>query len=244
MAKLQVGLANQAASVGPAELHPLAAALNIQVQHVAVHWPAADAEVIVLDNPKLIPAGVSPIFIVDQIDGGFAGFHRYVRGVPWAMVSAKRDWRLAASHELIELLIDPTGEQITRSRRLDLADGEVKELDDEVDYLLEACDPLEDPAHAYPIGEVTVSDFYTPSYFDRDAQPGVQYSHTGAITRPRQVLPNGYLSWRLPDGSYRQLRNFGAYEIVAIPGGAREATQSTRGFIDQRTPTPRTAEVT
>ena len=40
-----------------------------------------------------------------------------------------------------------------------------------------------------------VSDFYSLRYFDPVAAPGVRYSFTGAIQKPRQVLRGGYLSW-------------------------------------------------
>jgi hypothetical protein len=47
-----------------------------------------------------------------------------------------------------------------------------------------------------------VSDFYTPNFFDGKAAPGVRYSFTGAITKPRQVLPGGYLSWHEPHSGH------------------------------------------
>jgi hypothetical protein len=42
---------------------------------------------------------------------------------------------------------------------------------------------------------MTVSDFYTPNYFDPVTNSAVRYSFTGSIAAPRQVLKGGYLSW-------------------------------------------------
>jgi hypothetical protein len=40
-----------------------------------------------------------------------------------------------------------------------------------------------------------VSDFCTPRFFDPVAAPAIRYSFTGALARPLQVLPGGYISW-------------------------------------------------
>jgi hypothetical protein len=58
------------------------------------------------------------------------------------------------------------------------------------------CDPCEASDFAYSVNGILVSDFYTPHYFDPVTASGVRYSYTGAITRPRQVLRGGYLSWK------------------------------------------------
>ncbi|MBV8379199.1 MAG: hypothetical protein JO369_00345 [Paucibacter sp.] len=42
---------------------------------------------------------------------------------------------------------------------------------------------------------MAVSDFITPNYYDSDARPGVRYSFQGNITRPRQMLDGGYISF-------------------------------------------------
>ena len=64
--------------------------------------------------------------------------------------------------------------------------------------LVEVCDPSEAVEFGYTVNGITMSDFYTPSYFDPVFAPGVRYSFTGAIREPRQVLAGGYLSWHEP----------------------------------------------
>jgi hypothetical protein len=78
-----------------------------------------------------------------------------------------------------------------------------------VEYLVEVCDPSEDIKYSYQVNGVTVSDFYTPHYFDPVASAGVRYSFTGAIDAPRKVLDGGYISWRNPvNDHWLQLRMF------------------------------------
>ena len=56
---------------------------------------------------------------------------------------------------------------------------------------------------------MTVSDFFTPHYFDSHASKA-QYSFTNAIKKPLQVLKNGYLSWHNPKtGKWWRQSNFG-----------------------------------
>ena len=67
-----------------------------------------------------------------------------------------------------------------------------------VQFLVEVADPSEAAKFGYKVNGITLSDFYTPNYFDPLASPGVRYSYTGAIQKPRQVLNGGYLSWHDP----------------------------------------------
>jgi hypothetical protein len=241
MSTIRVGVANQSAMVSAADVARVAAALDVQVKRDLGPVWGVDAEVVPLQDPRRIPRGVHPIIVVDSTPNDVAGFHRIEQGVTWAMVSTKRDWRLAASHECLEMLVDPTGMATRRSRGLAVVDGAVRETDETFEYILEVCDPIEDRDHAYEIDGVPVSDFYTQAYFDADFRPGVAYSFRGALTRPRQVGPNGYLSWRRPDTlRLHQLRNFGRYEIYDLPEYKPGPDVSTRMFVDQNTPTPRT----
>jgi hypothetical protein len=240
---IRVGLANQSSTVTAEQVKRVAAALDVQVKRDLKPVWGVDAEVVALGDPRNIPSGVSPIIIVDRTPGDFAGVHTITQGVPWAMVSTKRDWALAASHECVELLVDPSGEATHSSIGLALVDGAVRETAEAFDYLLEACDPIEDTDHAYDIGGIRVSDFYTPHYFDAAVRAGVRYSFNGALTRPREVRPNGYLSWRHPETKrLQQLRNFRGFEIVDLPERGADAgvTTTTRMFVDMNTPTPRT----
>src|SRR5262249_55400812 len=70
--------------------------------------------------------------------------------------------------------------------------------------------------------------------------PGVRYSFTGRITRPREILPGGYISWLNPAlGTMQQLRWFGAPEVIDLPGHPAQSARGTlRGFVDENTRPP------
>jgi hypothetical protein len=239
MAALTIGLMNQSSTLANDEVARVAAALDIQVKRDLLPIWNVTADVITIPADQPVPRGVSPIIIVDETPGNFAGVHRITETIPWAMVSTKRDWALAASHECIELLIDPSGMTTCSSFGLALVDGALHELEERFDYLLEACDPIEDSDHAYLINGIAVSDFYTPHYFDDTVTAGTRYSFNGALSRPREVGRNGYLSWRdKTTGRYRQLQNFGAYAVVELPDAS--SVVNARMFVDHHTPTPRT----
>jgi len=139
-----------------------------------------------------VPVGTWPIIVEDDIHtDGAAGIHEDNDGQPFALVTADTGWSLTASHELIEMLVDPFGKRLTEGQSPKSGQGRVQ-------FLVEPCDPSEATAFAYVINGVRVSDFYTPKYFSTVFNPADRYSHTGAIKRPRQVLKGGYLSWHDP----------------------------------------------
>ncbi len=151
-------------------------------------------------QPDSINPGVWPIFIVDNLPDGEAGVHLTDHLQPYALVLAGDTWSLSASHECLEMLVDPSGNWLISSSAVQVVNGEIQDLGSEkYEYLVEVADPSEDPSNAYMVNDVLVSDFYTPRYFDPVAvASGVRYSFSGKITRPRQVLPGGYLSWVNP----------------------------------------------
>jgi hypothetical protein len=247
---VRIGLISQTSSADDATVKAVAAAIDIQLKcHVGPRWKVSGT-VEAFPFCTHPPAGVSPIFIVENTPNHVGGLHTTTDGgLPWAIVLVSRDWHVAASHEAIELLIDPTGNRMQESSSIQIApDGSVQDGTDRVKYIVEACDPLEDGSYTYPINGIAVSDFYTPAYFDAAVTPGTEYSFNGALTRPREVKPNGYISWMSSDGRLHQLRWFGKPEIFDLPDHSAATTQdgqplSHREFIDQHTHTPRKREL-
>lgn len=237
---ITVGVGTTTAAVSVQEAKELAAALDVQVKRDLKPIWGIDAEIVFLENPNAPDVGVHPIFIVDETPHDVAGVHRIEQGVTFAFVNANRNWRLAASHECLEMLVDPTGMKMVPSTGIGIVDGTLQDIDDEFHYLLEVCDPIEDTAHAYDIKGISVSDFYTPEYFDRQYRAGIRYSLRGAITRPREVGVNGYLSWWHPKTqTLHQVRNIGGLHLYDLPPWSKDSEMSARMFIDQNTPTPR-----
>ena len=140
-----------------------------------------------------VPTGYWTLLIKDDIQtSGAAGIHEDNNGQPFALITASADineWSITASHEALEMLVDPFGNRL-------VAGDSPKPDQGRVSFLVEVSDPSEAPDFAYSSNGVRVSDFYTPNYFDPVRAAGVRYSDTGAITSPRQVLKGGYLSWQ------------------------------------------------
>jgi hypothetical protein len=127
------------------------------------------------------------------------------------------------------MLADPSGNRLVGNPSP--ADGKTP-----VQILVEVCDPSEDSRFAYDINGIMVSDFYTPHYFDRRKSLGVRYSFTGAITKPRQVLKGGYISWREPfTGRWKQIQFFDTKPHV-VDLGVLAAADNYRAAIDRATP--------
>jgi hypothetical protein len=139
-----------------------------------------------------VPPGYWPIIVRDDFPGmNIIGIHLDQRNQPFSLVRLSPTWSLTVSHEALEMVSDPWGNRLVPG-------GSPLPGQGLVEFLIEVCDPVGGVAHAYTVNGHLVSDFYTPHYFDPVASPGVRYSFTGALQRPRDVLPGGYLSWREP----------------------------------------------
>jgi hypothetical protein len=139
-----------------------------------------------------VPVDYWPIMIRTDIQTpGAAGVHEDQDGQPFALVQYSNSWTLTASHELLEMLGDPYGNRLIAGQSIKPDQGRVR-------YLVEVCDPCEGWQFSYRVNNVTLSDFFTPHFFDPTPAPGVRYSFGGNITSPRQVLRGGYISWENP----------------------------------------------
>ena len=95
-------------------------------------------------------------------------------------------------------------------------------------YLVEAWDPREANDYGYQIDGILVSDFITPNFYDASVTTGTRYSFKGNLTRPRQLLPGGYISYQKADNSWQQILwvdpNTGPqYNNLRAVGGLRGA---------------------
>jgi hypothetical protein len=127
-----------------------------------------------------------PIRIVDH--AAQLGVH-LTDGRPEALVEATEDWSVTASHELLEMLVDPWGKKLE-----DGLDVDPKHAGRPVKYLVEVCDPCQ--VYDYTIDGVAVSDFVTRQYYDRAAQAGVRVDYLGRLKAPFNVPRGCTLSWR------------------------------------------------
>ncbi|MBS0445140.1 MAG: hypothetical protein JSR59_04225 [Proteobacteria bacterium] len=210
MTIVQVGLVDTTDALDPQFVQAAAAAFNIQVtRDLPQFWPI-QATVIWLPHRHKVPSGVWPVQIVAHLPPDEGGFHLNRHNQPYAKVLAtpgSDGWTVAASHEIVEMLIDPSGNRLQSSRSIEIVQGEIQDGPSEFEYLVEACDPCEADSYSYSIQGVVVSDFITPHFYDPQATPGTRYSYTGALESPRQILPGGYISWIDPQSDeWQQLQ--------------------------------------
>jgi len=198
MSVIQLGLLDKTGHLDDGLVQSAAAALNIQVtRDLPQFWPV-QATVLYLAHPNKVPAGVWPVQLVNHLPPGEGGFHLDKHNQPYAQVlaSAQNDgWTIAASHEVLEMLVDPYGNRLHSSRSIEIVGNRIKDGPGQFEYLVEACDPCEADTYGYSINGIAVSDFITPHFYDPVTAAGTRYSFTGAIKSPREILPGGYISW-------------------------------------------------
>jgi hypothetical protein len=198
MTLTQVGLVDTTEKLDSELVQAVAAALNVQVTRDLPQFWNVSATVIYLPNAKKIPSGVWPVRLVKSLPPPEGGFHLDQHNQPYAKVIATPEsdgWTVAASHETLEMLVDPAGNRLQASRSIEIVNKKIQDGPGEFQYLVEACDPCEADNYGYSIQGVAVSDFITPHFYDPVTVSGTRYSFTGAIKAPRQILPGGYISY-------------------------------------------------
>src|SRR5215468_8117983 len=177
-----VALVTETTQISFSELTKVSAALQKQASRdLAPNWNVK-ATVDAFDKLEDVPIGYWPVLVMENINTpGAAGIHEDKEGQPFALVEFSAGWSLTASHETLEMLVDPFGNRLVAGQSPKPGQGRVE-------FLVEVCDPSEAAAFAYTINGITVSDFYSPAYFDPVVNAAVRYSFTGALKKPRQVL--------------------------------------------------------
>ena len=146
---------------------------------------------------KLVPVSTPlssydwQLIVVDDADAaGALGYHETTaNGTPLGFCFAKTTqqygglWSVTFSHELLEMLCDP-------EINLCALDESGQKL-----YAYECCDACEDDSLAYDVGGVMVSDFVLPPFWLSSTPTHAPLSFTGAVTKPLQILPGGYLAF-------------------------------------------------
>jgi hypothetical protein len=185
----QVAVISETKNISLSELTLASAAIQKQVtRDLGPIWNI-EATVDSFENLEDVPLGYWQVIIKDKINFKAAGIHlNEENGQPFALVEFSQDWSLTTSHEILEMLVDPSGNRT-------VATNSPKEDQGRVLILVEVSDPSEAAEFGYTVNGVLVSDFYTPKFFDPVTADGVRYSFTGAIQEPRQVLDGGYISW-------------------------------------------------
>jgi hypothetical protein len=171
---VQLALVADTPALVVSELTDVAAALQKQLARDLVRYWEVDV-------------ALSPVTKLEDA----AGVHCDNSGQPMALVTFDQDWSITASHEMLEMVVDPFGSRTVAGQSLKSDQGRVE-------YLVEVADPIGDSW--YWVNDVKVCDFITPRFFDPLTSAGVQYCYTGALQSPRALLPNGYVTWHDPVG--------------------------------------------
>jgi hypothetical protein len=246
-----VALVSLTAAVPRNTLMRVAAAVQKQVtRDLAPIW-GLNATVDAFDRIEEVPSDYRPVLVfaegaelelaldravgsdraqrlIEQFsDQELGGLHlnSYTRQ-PFALVEVSEAWPVIASHEICELLVDPFGSTLRAGPHPCDAARRVR-------FLVEVCDPCQ--AIYYTVNGVLVSDFYTPRFFDPVPIDGARYSFCGAIRKPLDVLPGGYISWIDPlDQAIYQLS--GGQDQVPVKLAPLEEVArsglSLRAFVD------------
>ena len=211
----------------------VSAAIQRQVtRDLAPIWEIS-ATIDAFEKVSDVPVGYWPVIIVDKLpDPSLAGVHEDVNGQPLALVVAAskiEDWSVAASHEVLEMLVDPYGNRLVPGDSPKAGQGRVR-------FLVEICDPSEGAENGYSSNGVRVSDFYTPNFFDPFPSAGVRYSFSGNIKKPHEVLKGGYLTWQeLAKGEWWQKTRFGEKPgFRPLQGIDQRATGNLRAAVDRQ----------
>jgi hypothetical protein len=232
----QVAVVSEVSSIGTPELTRVAAALQKQASRDFAPIWKVNATVDAFAGLNEVPVGYWPVIVMDNIQqAGAGGVHLDRNGQPYALVQYDEAWSLTASHECLEMLADPFGNRLAASHSVKKGQGRVE-------YLVEVCDPCEAPSCAYSVNGVTVSDFYTPHFFDPVKSSGTRFSFTGALKGPRDVLPGGYLSWHEPvSDTWWQLLYFGGKKTFKQLRMSGRIEGNLRSTVDRLTPRPDSA---
>ena len=175
---------NKATTPLGVELDALIAAMQVFVdKYVAPVWgtPAK-----LIKSNGFVKGAWAMVFLDNADQKGALAYHDLTPdGLPQAKVFVKTTLddkelvSVSASHELVEMLVDPAINLLTTSP------------DPKVIWAYESADPVE--ALSFPVNGISMSDFVYPAYFEDFHKPGsVQFDYLKKVNRPFQLLSGGY----------------------------------------------------
>lgn len=229
-----VALIDQTGEVSTSDLNSWAAALNEQVNSsFASIWNArAIVSVVEYGHKPLHYWALRILRALDQ--PGALGYHSDTSsGQPDAYVEFQgSSTSITLSHELLEMLADPSGNRMHVAALPEGLDPTQVGLQtgDNVAYLVEVADPCE--AISYSVLGAQLSDFILPSWYR--SQLGVSYSYRNGCTAPQQVADGGYCSFSRPDGEWFQVINEGGQLSVSDLGNFGGQASSVREWVDSK----------
>ena len=215
-----IAITNVSTCLSDGQVEAAIPALQRQVSlDFKAYWEV-DCELTFLAKEEPLTEGWWQISVTDNPDqAGALGYHELTsHGTPLGKVFAALDlqsggsWTVTLSHELLEMLADPWINWCAQG-----SDGKI--------YALEVCDAVEADNLGYKIGEVLVSDFITPAWFEPTRANRVDFKRR--ISKPLQLASGGYISVLDVGGRWVQMAAQDA-SAVPIPSGSRRQRRSMR----------------
>ncbi len=175
---------NKATTPLGVDLNALIAAMQAYVnQHIVPVWgtPAK-----LIKSTGYVKGAWAMVFLDNADQKGALAYHDLTPdGLPQSKVFVKttRDDNelvsVSASHELVEMLVDPAINMMTTGP------------DPKLVYAYESADPVE--ALSFNINGIAMSDFVYPAYFEAFHKAGsVQFDRLKKVKKPFQILSGGY----------------------------------------------------
>src|SRR5262249_17303417 len=184
-----IAIANRSKAVGDDRVAEMVKALQTQVDgDFAPVW-GLGARLSFVGSQEKLPREAWWLLVLDNSDVADAlGYHDITpTGMPLGKAFAKSDIdaglepSVTLSHELLEMLADPdTNLSAQVGSRI---------------YAYEVCDPCESDQFGYAIGNVLVSDFVTPNWFQPAPDATGPYDFRERIAAPLGLLSGGYLQF-------------------------------------------------
>src|SRR5438270_13574298 len=111
----QLALVSRVQDISFSDLTRASAALQKQAtRDLAPIW-SVSATVDAFAKLEDVPLGYWPMIVMDDIGIDAAGVHEDKDGQPFSLISASTEidvWSLTASHETLEMLVDPFGNRL------------------------------------------------------------------------------------------------------------------------------------
>jgi hypothetical protein len=178
-----VSLVNRCNDLQDDEIDKIASALTKQVKEDFDPAWGCPATIRATNSPGASDWQI--IFLNDAEAADNLGYHELtLNGQPISKVFVKATLKAGqkvsttASHELLEMLIDPGAQMWAQN-----TDGAM--------YAYEVCDAVEEVE--YQIGGIWVSDFVFPSFFESWHAPNsTKFDREGKVTKPFETLRRGY----------------------------------------------------
>jgi len=233
MSLINVSVINASSVLADSDVQPVVDALQKQVDNDFGPAWGVGAKLNFVPQGGSPPAGSWWLLILDDSDqAGALGYHDLTsEGLPLGKVFAATDlkfgsnWTVTASHELLEMLADPNI-NLTVFIQSDSAAGKL--------YAYEVCDACENDQLGYMIGNVLVSDFVYPAWFE-DFRPAnsTQFDQGQHITQALQLLAGGYI------GVFDVSSGSGWHQVTARKEDLRIEMRGNVGSRRERRRTPR-----